>query len=155
MYGHQWRENGIQDGDFQVDADFQIDGVSYPFLTLNVDLNAYAVAGMITASLPIAIADPITGKTTYPDISALAAANPYLPIKVRVGYSDASTSPGAAPLFDLEWGILDETTDSYDLDMIDVTGGAVAAVFQDTQITGAAMFQQTGSDLAGGVLREG
>jgi hypothetical protein len=141
-------KQGIQAGNYKVAAEFLIDGMPYPFLKIDVDLNAYAVTGAISASIEQSVTNPNTGKTTMPDISAVAASNPLVPITVNVGYSDASTSPGPAPLFQLESGFLDQTTDSYELDMVDVVGRTSASIFQDTQITAAAQTNARGSDIA-------
>jgi hypothetical protein len=139
---------GVKDGVYSVDAELWVNGKVYPWLQLDVDLNAYAVAGVISAVVPQAVVDPVTGIATWRDFSAEAAANPYVPVLIKVGYADASTTPGPVPLFPLESGYLDETTDTYEADMVDLALRNNAVVFQDVQVTEAAQTNRLGSDLA-------
>jgi hypothetical protein len=140
-------QNGIQAGNFAVSAELLVNEVPTDWLKIDVTLTAYVMSGQIAVSVPITSYNA-NGVAQQIDYGALAQANPFLPIKVRIGYADASTVKGPVPLFDLEWGIVDQVDDQYDADLCDLTGRSSAAVFQDTLLTGKALFCQYGSDVA-------
>jgi hypothetical protein len=140
-------QNGIQAGNFAVSAELLVNDVPTDWLKIDVTLTAYVISGQIAVSVPITSYDA-TGVAQQIDYGALAQANPFLPIRVRIGYADASTVKGPVPMFDLEWGIIDQIDDQYDADLSDLTGRSSAAVFQDTLLTGQALFSQLGSDVA-------
>lgn len=146
-------QDGIQSGVYAVAAELEINGSVYPWETITTTLNLYGVASKIEcevprriqpASSPYAVASVV--RDFGAEAQALAKANAYMGLAVRIGYGPY-VAGGPLRLAQLESGFVDETHAHALMNMVEIVGRSEAARFQDTFVDDAAQFTQRGDQV--------
>ena len=127
----------VGDMTYRIAADLSINGTSIPFYTLAVDVNAFSMSSVIEATAPIYPLNANFDPSKAIDWGPVLQNNPLTPLKVKLGVSQVSGSTNTTtpvPLFDIEQGYVDETTDDYAANELHIVGRSTASVFQDNRL---------------------